>query len=53
MTRNRTTFVASLIGLFLLTSVAAFSPETNVNGMINGRAGDTLVERGEQGQTID
>jgi outer membrane protein OmpA-like peptidoglycan-associated protein len=44
--------VFSLIALILLSSIAAFAAETNVKGMINGRAGDTLVMRGDQGQTI-
>lgn len=49
---NRKTTVASLVALFLITSVASFSAETNVKGMINGRAGDTLIVRGDQGQSI-
>lgn len=49
---SRKTTVASLVALFLITSVAAFSAKTSVKGMINGRAGDTLIMRGEQGQSI-
>lgn len=51
-TVSRKTIVTSLVALFLQASIAAFSAETNVKGMINGRAGDTLIVRGDQGQSI-
>jgi outer membrane protein OmpA-like peptidoglycan-associated protein len=37
---------------FLLASASAFAQKTNVKGMINGRAGDTLFVKGGQGQTV-
>src|ERR1700757_522137 len=49
---RRETIVASRVALFLQASIAAFGAETNVKGMINGRAGDTLIVRGDQGQSI-
>ena len=39
---HRKTIVASLISLFLLTSVVAFG-QTKVKGMINNRTGETLI----------
>jgi outer membrane protein OmpA-like peptidoglycan-associated protein len=42
--------VASLTTLFLLSSIAVFGEETNVTGMISGRAGETLIVNGPQGK---
>jgi outer membrane protein OmpA-like peptidoglycan-associated protein len=50
MNMNWKTSVASLMAFSLLASVAAYGE--NVKGMINGRTGETLVVRGDQGQTI-
>jgi outer membrane protein OmpA-like peptidoglycan-associated protein len=53
MISNRKAITASLIGVILLSlSAAAFAAEANIKGMITGRAGDTLIVRGDQGQTI-
>ena len=52
MNCNGKVIMAGLTTLFLLSSIAAFAAGTNVKGMINGRAGDTLIVRGDQGQTI-
>jgi outer membrane protein OmpA-like peptidoglycan-associated protein len=52
MNRNRKPILASVIGLFLLASVAAFGQKTNVKGMISGRAGDTLIVKTADGKVV-
>ena len=51
MNRKRETIVASLISALLLLSVAASgAAKTKVNGMISGRAGETMIVNTAQGK---
>src|SRR6266478_7724852 len=51
MQRTHKTNVVSLMALFLFASVSAFGANTEVNGMILSRTGETLIVKTADGNT--